>query len=125
MYSSWDRFAICSEPVLLSFVLANPVLDPDTPTKITTCTAGDADSKVNALFSGIDTISTDSSGSNSTSSRRAARVKRQESIACEAASARASAAESKLSLQLSLSGTADADLSDNRADAASTALKTL
>lgn len=130
MYSSWDRFAMCSEPVLLSFALANPVLDPDTPTKITTCTAGDADSKVNALFISGTNDTTSSGASGTSTSSRAARAKRQPSTACEAASARASAVESKVSLQLvvSLSGAdpdPDPELSDKRADAASTALRTL
>ncbi|KAK3897305.1 hypothetical protein C8A05DRAFT_39151, partial [Staphylotrichum tortipilum] len=126
MYSSWDRFAVCNEPVLLSFALSNPVLDPDTPTKITTCTAGNANSKVNALFNATDAAAlgdTSSPDASSTSSRPV-RVKRQPPSTCEAASARASATESKVSLQLSLRGT-DPDAGLKRTEAASTALATL
>ncbi|KAK4186790.1 hypothetical protein QBC35DRAFT_464390 [Podospora australis] len=126
MYSSWERFAVCNEPLLLSFALSNPVLDSNTPTKITTCTAGNAESNVNALFiTGTNDAATSATIRSGSNSSRSARVKRQPSTACEAATARASATKSKTSLQLVFSETTDPDLDDKRFNAASTALQTL
>lgn len=125
MYSSWQRFAVCEEPMLLSFALSNPVLDPETPTKITTCTAGNANSRVNGLYNGTAAGRISPSPDTTRTHRRSgSMLKRQAPTGCDAASARALATENKVSLQLVATGT-DPELDSKRNGAASTALKTL
>ncbi|KAL8413204.1 hypothetical protein RB594_004724 [Gaeumannomyces avenae] len=125
MYSSWERFAICEEPMLLSFALFNPVLDPGTPTKITTCTAGNANSRVNGLYNGTAAGRASPPPDTFRTHRRSGGLlKRQSPTGCEEASARSSAVENKVSLQLATTGT-DHELDSKRSGAAATALKTL
>ncbi|KAI1739462.1 glycoside hydrolase superfamily [Xylaria scruposa] len=48
-YYSVDRLTVCGEPMLLTFATFYDLEDPDTLLKIRTCTAGDAETSVNAL----------------------------------------------------------------------------
>ncbi|KAH8893931.1 glycoside hydrolase, partial [Thozetella sp. PMI_491] len=53
VYSSFDRFAQCAEPLLFDFAIYSSLSDPDTPSRINVCTeGGNADTQVNALFAG-------------------------------------------------------------------------
>ncbi len=51
VYNSFRRLERCAEPILFDFSIYNPVADLTSPTKLRVCTAGNADSKVNPLFS--------------------------------------------------------------------------
>lgn len=125
IYSSYDRFRRCDEPVLLSFSLVNPVDDDNTPTKISTCTLGNADTTVNSLFNGTSAgVDTPPSEVKVASSR--SKDKRQEGSGgdCESSAFRKAAAESKLSLELAEGG-ADPHLGDKRDRAAQVVLQQL
>jgi len=61
VYTDIDRLALCNEPMLFDFNIYNPVVDPETPTKIRVCNAGDGDaskvgpSLVNGTSKGVTT----------------------------------------------------------------------
>ncbi|KAI9149971.1 Killer toxin subunits alpha/beta [Paramyrothecium foliicola] len=48
-YYNIDRLGVCGEPMLLTFATFNPLDDPRTQVKIRACTAGNAETPINAL----------------------------------------------------------------------------
>ncbi|KLU90375.1 hypothetical protein MAPG_09337 [Magnaporthiopsis poae ATCC 64411] len=119
VYSDYGRFKHCDEPVLLTFSLSNPVQDDGSPTKINTCTLGNADTMVNSLFNGTN------AGLDPPQSA-AQKEKRQklDGGACEAANARSAVTETKVSLGLVASG-AEPETGDKRNKAVEKALQEL
>ena len=53
IYSSVERLLVCEEPILLDFVINNPLSDPNTSVKLQSCTAGNAGNMENALIQNI------------------------------------------------------------------------
>ncbi|KAL8301705.1 hypothetical protein RB593_000487 [Gaeumannomyces tritici] len=125
IYTSFDRFKQCDEPVLLTFALSYPVTSPDTPTKIPTCTLGNADTQVNSLFNGT---RVDASPASSKSERSKAKgsLRRQADVdmTCEQTASRAQAKESKPTCELAVAGKQH-DLDETRRDAPATAIEKL
>jgi LysM repeat protein len=55
VYSSLSRLEVCTEPMLLDFAIFNALDNPNTSTKLRTCTAGNAKDTHNGLLSGSKT----------------------------------------------------------------------
>ncbi|KAL8340475.1 hypothetical protein RB601_006532 [Gaeumannomyces tritici] len=125
IYTSFDRFKQCDEPVLLTFALSYPVTSPDTPTKIPTCTLDNANTQVNSLFNGT---GVDASPASSKSERNKAKgsLRRQAGVdmTCEQTTSRAQAKESKLPYELAVAGKQH-DLDETRRDAPATVIEKL
>lgn len=127
VYNSYGRLRRCDEPMLLSFSLLNPVEDDSTPTKINTCTSGDADTTVNSLFNGTN-AGVDRPPSEAARTTPSSSGKRQAAPGgdnnCPSATARAAPTETMLAIELVVGG-ADPNPGDKRNKAAEMALAKL